>query len=175
MLMVNSFKGYLPVILIGILAIAFAAGALAMLVFNLQPTIVNSSPSKPPTVNITLYEGEISDGKFGFGSSANNLTSPGPTIRFSTSDTVNITVVNVGKLPHAFAITTAPNPVAAVLFNAVIGSSNNPIPPGQQSSVIFTPNNAAFDYWYISPVSNDTTNGMYGATIVSSVTGPAFP
>ena len=64
------------------------------------------------------------DGKFGFGTSPTNLTSPGPTIGFSTSDTVNITVVNVGKLPHAFAITTTPNAGATVLFGAVIGSAS---------------------------------------------------
>ena len=172
--MKSSFKSYLPLIVIGILAIAFLLGAVAMLVFNLQPVLVTSSPSKP-TSTIVLYEGEMSDGKPGFGTSADNLTSPGPTIGFSTSDTINITVINVGKLPHAFAITTIPAANGPVLFGAVIGSATNPIQPGKEGSIVFTPNNAAFDYWYISPMGNDAADGMYGAVIVSSVTGPAFP
>jgi FtsP/CotA-like multicopper oxidase with cupredoxin domain len=173
--MASFYRSYLPLIVIGILAIAFVFGADSMLVFKLQPVLVNSTSSKIPTVNILLYEGEISDGKFGFGTAPNSLTSPGPTIRFSTSDAVNITVVNVGKLPHAFAITTTPNMGATVLFNAMIGSASNPLQPGQKGSVSFTPTNAAFDYWYISPVSGNVEAGMYGAVIVSSVTGPAFP
>jgi len=173
--MVSRFKAYLPLIVIGILAVAFACGALSMLAFNLQPAMVNSGPGKATVATIVLYAGEMSDGRPGFGVTANNLTSPGPTIGFSTSNTVNITVLNVGKLPHAFAITTTPNTAAPVVFGAVIGSASNPLQPGQAGSVVFTPDNAAFDYWYISPAGNDTAEGMYGAVTVSSVTGPAFP
>ena len=173
--MKSTLKAYLPLILIGILALAFFLGATSVLIFNLQPVLKISSPSKTPTAAIILYEGEMSDGKFGFGTAAYNLTSPGPTIGFSSSATVNITVINVGKLPHAFAITTMPQAGATVLFAAAIGSASAPLQPGQEGSVVFVPNNAAFDYWYISPVGNDTANGMYGAVIVSSVTGPAFP
>ena len=173
--MPSSFKSYLPLIIIGILAIAFLVGAASILIFNLQPPMVNSNPSRTATVNIVLYEGEIADGKLGFGLKADNLTSPGPTITFSTLDTVHVTVVNVGKLPHAFAITTTPNAGSTQLFGAAIGSAADPIQPAQEGNVSFIPNNAAFDYWYISPVSNDTADGMYGAVVVTSVTGPAFP
>ena len=172
--MASRFKSYLPLIVIGILALAFFVGAISMLIFNLQPVLVTSSPSKTPAM-IILYEGEMSDGEPGFGTSADNLTSPGPTIGFSTSDTVNITVINVGKQPHAFEITTIPAANGPVLFGAMIGSGTSPIQPGKEGSIVFTPNNGAFDYWYISPVGNDATDGMYGAVIVSSVTGPAFP
>lgn len=170
-----AYKAYLPLIAIGILAIAFATGAAAVLIFNIQPSLPEVSTSKTPTASIVLYAGELSNGKFGFGTSPGNLTSPGPTIGFSTSDTVNITVINVGKLPHAFAITTTPNQGASVLFDATIGSASSPLQPGQSGSVVIRANNGAFDYWYISPVSGDAANGMYGAVIVSSVTGPAFP
>ena len=172
--MTHAYKAYLPLIVIGILAIAFAVGAAAMLIFQLQPPIPSSAP-KTPNVNIVLYEGEMPNGEFGFGTAPNNLTSPGPTLGFSTSDLVNITVMNVGKLPHAFAITTMPTVGSPVLFGAVIGSATNPLQPGQEGSVVFAPNNAAFDYYYISPVAGDVTNGMYGDVVVSSVTGPAFP
>ncbi len=172
--MKSKLKAYLPLILIGILALAFFFGAISMLIFNIQPKLVTHVSTRTPS-NIVLYEGEMPDGQFGFGAAADNLTSPGPTIGFSTSDLVNLTVINVGKLPHAFAITTMPIADATVLFGAVIGSASNPLQPGQEGSVVFTPNNEAFDYWYISPVGNDTADGMYGAVIVSSVTGPAFP
>ena len=172
--MTHAYKAYLPLIVIGILAIALFVGAASVLIFNLQPRMVNSNPSKTPT-EILLYEGEMPDGKFGFGTSPTNLTSPGPTIGFSTSDTVNLTVINVGHFSHAFAITTMPNAGAPVLFGAVIGSASDPLQPGQSGSVVFVPNNAAFDYWYISPISGDVEAGMYGAVVVSSVTGPAFP
>ena len=172
--MTNSYRPYLPLIGIGALALALLIGAAAVLIFNIQPQMAVSNPSKTPTATIVLYEGELSNGKFGFGTAPNNLTSPGPTIGFSTSDTINITVVNVGKLPHAFAITSTPTG-GPVLFNAMIGSASNPLMPGQGGSVICRPYNAAFDYWYISPVSGDVAAGMYGAVVVSSVTGPAYP
>jgi len=146
-----------------------------MLIFKLQPVITSSSSIKRTNVNIVLYEGELPDGHFGFGTTPNNLSSPGPTIGFSTTDTVNVTVVNVGRLPHAFAITSTPTEGASVVFNATVGSVGNPVESGQTSSVIFNPNNTAFDYWYVSPVGEDIAKGMYGAVIVSSVTGGAFP
>jgi FtsP/CotA-like multicopper oxidase with cupredoxin domain len=173
--MTNSYRPYLPLIAIGALALALLFGAAAVLIFNIQPQMTATNPSKATTATIVLYEGELANGKFGFGTAPNNLTSPGPTIGFSTLDTVNITVVNVGKLPHAFAITTTPTAGALVLFNAVIGSASNPLMPGQSGSVICRAYNGAFDYWYVSPVSGDISAGMYGAVIISSVTGPAFP
>jgi len=173
--MISTFKAYLPLVLIGVLAIAFLFGAASMLIFKLQPVMTDSSSTKTTNVRIVLYEGELPDGHFGFGTSPDSLSSPGPTIGFSTMDTVNLTVVNVGDLPHAFAITSTPTTGASVLFNAAIGSPKNPLEPGQESSVVFSPNNAAFDYWYVSPVGEDVAKGMYGAVIVSSATGGAFP
>ena len=144
-----------------------------MLVFNIQPPLKASSDfsDKTPTVNILLYEGEISGSQFGFGYSPNTLTSPGPTLRFTISDVVNITVVNVGKMPHAFAITKAPMTGATVLFNAEIGSVANPLQPGQSGSVIFTPNNAGSSFFYICPLSGHAEAGMYGSVVISGVSG----
>ena len=111
-----------------------------VLVFNVQPPLTSSPNSnKTPTVNIVLYEGEISPTKYGFGNSSNLLTSPGPTIRFNMSDVVNITVVNVGNMPHAFEITNAPKTGATVLFNAEIGASSY-LEPGQTRNRNFYPN-----------------------------------
>ena len=114
---------------------------MSVLVFHIQPPLTASSSilGKTPTVNIVLYEGENSGSQYGFGYSPNTLTSPGPTLRFTTSDVVNITVINVGKIPHAFAITSAPRTGAKVLFNAEIGSASNPLQPGQEAQLFLSP------------------------------------
>jgi len=163
----------LTLIAIIALAIIFYFAAMSVLVFNLQPPLKASSnfSDKTPTVNILLYEGDISGSQYGFGYSPNILTSPGPTLRFTTSDVVNITVVNVGNVPHAFAITNAPITGATILFNAEIGSAGNPLQPGQSGSVIFTPNNAGSAFFYISPVSGEAEAGMYGSVVISGVSG----
>ncbi len=103
-------KSYLSLVAVVGLAAVFYFASMSVLVFKIQPPLMASTnvSDKTPTVNILLYEGEISSNRYGFGYSPNTLTSPGPTLRFKTSDVVNITVVNVGKIPHAFAITTAP-------------------------------------------------------------------
>ncbi len=143
---------------------------MSVIVFNLQPPLTadSSSAGRTPTVNILLYEGEISSSLYGFGTSPTNLTSPGPTLRFTTSDVVNITVVNVGQMPHAFAITDLPQTGATVLFNAEIGSASNPLQPGQSGSVIFTPNNAGSTFYYICPIPGHVAAGMYGSVIITA-------
>jgi FtsP/CotA-like multicopper oxidase with cupredoxin domain len=155
-------------ILVGLLFGALYFGALAMLAFNLQlPLNPNSGVSnKTPTVNITLFAGEISNNKFGFGTARNNITSPGPTIRCNISDVVSVTVINVGTMPHAFAVTSTPKSGAAVLFDAAIGSASNPLQPGEQGTVIFAPGNAG-SFYYICPVPGHAELGMYGSVIVT--------
>jgi uncharacterized cupredoxin-like copper-binding protein len=166
---VNPTRKYLPLIAVVALATIFYFAAMSVLVLKLQPPLITDSnvSGKTPTVNILLYEGEISDSKYGFGDLPTTLTSPGPTLRFTTSDVVNITVVNVGKMPHTFAITSAPRTGATVLFNAEIGSTNNPLQPGQSGSVIFAPNNAGSSFFYICPIAGHAEVGMYGSIIIS--------
>ena len=147
---------------------AFYLGALITLAFNLQPPLrqnTNTS-NKTPTVNIQLYAGEISGSKYGFGTSPNNLTSPGLTLRFKITDIINVTVTNVGKMPHAFAVTNTPKTGAAVLFKAEIASPTNPLQPGQHGTIIFTPDNAG-NFYYICPVPGHAETGMYGSVIVT--------
>ena len=65
------------------------------------------APLPPPNVSVTLYAGS----NFfklctGLDNSANNITSPGPTLTFKVGDVVNMTVVNVGTMPHNWALTT---------------------------------------------------------------------
>jgi plastocyanin len=159
-------KSYLPLVAVIALAAILYFGAMAVLVFNLQPPLTASSNSnKTPTVNIVLYEGEISTTKYGFGNSSTLLTSPGPTLRFNMSDVVNITVVNVGTMPHAFAITNSPKTGATVQFNAEVGASSY-LEPGKQGTVIFTPTNAGA-FYYICPVPGHAELGMYGSVVIT--------
>ncbi len=157
---------------IGLAAILYFA-AMSVLVFHIQsPLTVSSNVSgKVPTVNIVLYEGEISDKHYGFGYSPSTLTSPGPTLRFLTSDIVNITVINVGSMPHAFALTTTPRTGAILLFKAEIGSETNPLQPHEEGSVVFKPNLASSAFYYISTVSGNAEAGMYGSVIIATVSG----
>jgi nitrite reductase (NO-forming) len=135
-------------------------------VFNVQPTLTsNSNSNKTPTVNIVLYEGEIAPTKYGFGNSSNLLSSPGPTIRFNMSDVVNITVVNVGSMPHAFEISNAPKTGSTMLFNAEIGA-NSYLSPGKQGTIIFTPTKVG-SFYYICPVPGHAELGMYGSVVIT--------
>jgi uncharacterized cupredoxin-like copper-binding protein len=161
-------KSYLPLIAVIVLAAILYSAAMVVLVFNLQlPLTSTSNTNRTPNVNIVLYEGEISATKYGFGNTSTTLTSPGPTLRFNLTDVVNITVINVGMMPHAFAITNAPKTGATILFNAEIGSANNPLQSGKQGTVIFTPNNAGSSFFYICPVPGHAEVGMYGSVIIN--------
>jgi FtsP/CotA-like multicopper oxidase with cupredoxin domain len=161
-------KSYLPLIAVIVLAAILYSATMVVLVYNLQPSLNNSPTSnRTPTVNIVLYEGEVSATRDGFGNTSSTLTSPGPTLRFNLTDVVNITVINVGKMPHAFAITSAPKTGSQVLFNAEIGSASNPLQPGKQGTVIFTPKNAGSSFFYICPVPGHAEVGMYGSVIIT--------
>ncbi len=152
-----------------LLAGALFVASLAFLVFPLQPPLTTGGgfTSGTPTVTLTLYAGEVSSSTFGFGMSANNLTSPGPTLRFKTTDVVKITLVNVGQVPHAFAVTTAPRTGATVLFKSEIASASAPISPGQNGTVTFSPNSPSDLYYYTCPVPGHPELGMYGACVVT--------
>ncbi len=155
--------------LVGVIALGavFFLSAAFILVSPFQPQLAPSELSKPPTVYIKLYGDEISSGKYGFGDTPNSLTSPGPTLRFKTTDIVEITFVNLGSKPHAFAMVYQPKTGATALFGAIIGSASNPIQPGQSGSVTFKATTPSDLYYYVSPVSGDPETGMYGSCIIS--------
>ena len=165
----SKYKPYLSLFIIGVLLVAFYVSIIAVLVLHLQPPLnsVTNVSNKTPTVSFVLYEGEMADGKMGFGTSPNSLTSPGPTLRFRITDVVNVTVVNIGKMPHAFAVTNMPKTGANTLFGATIGSATNPLSPGKSGTVIFAPSNAGSSFYYICPISGHAEAGMWGSVIVS--------
>jgi uncharacterized cupredoxin-like copper-binding protein len=157
-------------IAVGVLAAMLLVAALSMLVLPIQPPLITGpiSTGRTPTVNVVLYAGEISGSRYGFGYSANNLTSPGPTLRFKTSDVVNVTIINIGNFPHDFAVVNAPRTGAMVLFNSEIIPAANALQPGQKGTVIFSPNSPNDQYYYICPVAGHAESGMYGAVIVTT-------
>jgi uncharacterized cupredoxin-like copper-binding protein len=139
-------------------------------------TTTSTEISKIPTVQLTLYAGETGT-RLGFGLSRNNITSPGPTLKFRVGDVVHITLVNVGQLSHNFAVTDAAKEGATVLFNAQIASADNPLPPGGSGSITFTPDKAG-EYYYICQVPGHVSLGMWGRVTIeapasATVTGPS--
>lgn len=156
-------------LVIGILVAAGAALIIivpAVLILGLQPPMQASGDAEnlKPTVNITMYAKEL-PGKFGWGLSSDNVTSPGPTLRFKVGDVVGVTVHNEGQVAHAWAIVSGldnPN----VLFNSQVAFPNDPIPPGGTKSGVFKVTEAG-NFKYICTVSGHSSLGMYGDVIVS--------
>ncbi|MCL4436748.1 MAG: multicopper oxidase domain-containing protein [Thaumarchaeota archaeon] len=156
-------------LVIGVLMVAGAALIIivpAVLILGLQPPmqVFGGAENLKPTVNITLYAKELT-GKFGWGLSADNVTSPGPTLRFKVGDVVGITVHNEGVVPHAFAIVSGlDNP--KVLFNSQVASPNDPIPPAGTKSGVFKVTEAG-NFKYICTVSGHSVLGMSGDVVIS--------
>ena len=119
----------------------------------------------PATVTMTLYEGEVSTTQYGFGNSASSLASPGPTLTFKNGDVVQMTVYNVGTMPHSWAISTTPNTSGQILFNSEINPGTY-IAAGQSGTVTFTVNQAG-SFYYVCPIPGHTDLGMYGSVTVN--------
>ena len=143
---------------------AIALAAVVLLAASVIPGVTNTSTT--PNVNITLYEGAVSSNLYGFGYSANNLVSPGPTLTFKVGDIVNVTVTDVGQLPHNWAIVSTNQTSAPVQFNAQIRSASSPLQHGETGSVVFTVTKAG-DYYYICQVPGHVDLGMWGKAVVN--------
>ncbi len=159
-------------IVLGLLA---AVGALlpaiiiTMLVFSLQPPYQpgGGGPGNlTPNVNVTLYAKEVASEKFGWGLTPDNVTSPGPTLTFKVGDTVSLTVVNLGKIPHSFGIVSSLGKDSQPLFNANIGTASNPIAPGGKASAIFKVDRVGM-FYYLCTVPGHPELGMHGPIIIT--------
>jgi FtsP/CotA-like multicopper oxidase with cupredoxin domain len=161
-------KSYFPLVALVVFAIALIIAVALFLVLPLQPPYVPKrvASTEMTHVNITLYAGEISDSRYGFGTEPNNLTSPGPTLRFKTTDIINLTIVNVGTELHAFQVTNVPRTGGTVVFDATVASASIPLQPGESGSVVFNPYSPGKSYYYISPVSGQAELGMWGSIII---------
>jgi plastocyanin len=144
----------------GVIALAVAV----LLAASVIPGVATTSTV--PNVNIILYEGAVSSSLYGFGYSANNLVSPGPTLTFKVGDIVNVTVTDVGQLPHNWAIVSTNQTSAPVQFKAQIRSASSPLQHGESGSVVFTVTKAG-DYYYICQVPSHVDLGMWGKVIVN--------
>jgi len=118
------------------------AGFVALAVLVLLAAAVFAGVGTPaplplPNVSVTLYAGSVSQTVYGFGNSATSITSPGPPLTFKVGDVVNMTVVNVGNMPHNWALVTTNQTSAKVLFGAQIDSGSVPIEMNQTGSVVF--------------------------------------
>jgi plastocyanin len=143
---------------------AIALAVVVLLAASVIPDVTTTSTV--PNVNISLYEGAVSSNLYGFGYSANNLVSPGPTLTFKVGDIVNVTVTDVGQLPHNWAIVSTNQTSAPVQFNAQIRSASSPLQHGESGSVVFTVTKAG-DYYYICQVPSHVDLGMWGKVIVN--------
>ncbi len=138
-----------------------------MLDLGLQPPLqTGGGPVGKATVTFVLYAGEPSATTFAFGLRPDNLTSPGPTLTFRVSDTVNVTIIDVGKVSHAFAVTDAPHTNGKTLFGAAIASASMPLNPGEKGTVVFKAASSG-SYYYICPVPGHPELGMWGKVVVN--------
>ncbi len=143
-----------------------ALAVLVVLAAAVFAGVGTSPPLPPPNVSMTLYAGQISLTVYGFGNSANNITSPGPTLTFKVGDVVNMTVFNVGTMPHNWALVTTNQTSAPVLFGAQIDSGSVPILMNQTGSVIFRVTKSG-NFNYICQVPGHVQLGMWGSVVIN--------
>lgn len=154
------------VALLAAVGLVLWAGIVAvLLVPGLQPPFAaRPAPGLQPNVEIVLYAGEVGN-VFAFGLSPDNLTSPGPTLRFKVGDVVRITVVNIGRIPHSFAITDEAREDARVVFPDSEIPSGRAVQPQAEDSVVFVADRPG-EFAYICSVPGHVTLGMYGKVVI---------
>ena len=143
------------------------------LVLFFASAILSTTQAQTPTVQMTIYAGEVSTSQYGFGTTSTSIMSPGPTLTLHTGDVVNLTLVNVGTMPHSWALVDNKSSTANVLWNAHVGSASDPIQAQKSGSVVFTVGNAG-NYYYICQYDGHVALGMWGNVVVESAI-PEFP
>ncbi len=129
-------------------------------VYYYEMTLTPPASSGTP---LTLYVGEISSTSYGFGNTANSLSSnPGPTITLTAGKTYTMTVQNVGAMQHDGALVDAKSTSANVLWGAVI----SPINAGSNGQVTFTAGSAG-SYFYICQIPGHVALGLWGTVTVN--------
>jgi plastocyanin len=140
--------------------------ALTTLVLLAAALFVGFGSAPQPNVQVTLYAGEVSDTEYGFGNSSTMITSPGPTLTFKVGDVVNMTLINVGKMPHNWIITDVKQVGSEVLFGAEVASDTAPLLSNQTASHVFTITQAG-SYFYLCEISGHLQLGMWGNLVVN--------
>lgn len=178
-------------IVIGLLS-AWAVTASAQY-YTYPPTTTPPSTSPTPTptgtntpvptatssgTNLVLYEGPLTTGAssstlFGFGNTATDITSPGPTLNLKEGTTYTMTVYNVDpSMAHSWEIVSTKAVSSSPLFGAGIHITDY-IPAGSSASVTFTPNQSG-SFYYVCTRPGHIGYGMYGTVNVQSAV-PEFP
>ena len=139
---------------------------------NVTPS-PSSSPSGSPvpsagSVTITVYAGELNLGKYGFGNSSSEISSPGPTFTVKAGTTVTVHFSNAGTMGHNWAVVTekASGSNLLAFSHSQIASGSSPIQSGGQGSATFVADKAG-TYYYICQVDAHVTLGMWGYFIVT--------
>ncbi|MGA3059091.1 MAG: cupredoxin domain-containing protein [Candidatus Bathyarchaeia archaeon] len=135
---------------------------------------VTTTKAQSSGTSITLYAGSVTSGSgtYGYGYSASNIVSPGPTLTLQEGTTYTITVNVVGNMPHSFEIVSSKAISSSPLFNAGIDTTSF-IPAGSSGSVTFTPDQTG-NFYYVCTVPEHINLGMWGNVVVST-TVPEFP
>jgi len=142
-----------------------ALAALVLLAAAVFAGVGTTPTLPPPNISVTLYAGNTLT-LYGFGNSSTTITSPGPTLTFTVGDVVNMTVINIGSMPHNWALTTTNQTSAKVLFGAQIDSGAVPIEVNQTASVIFKVTQSG-NFDYICQVPGHVTLGMWGSVLIN--------
>ena len=90
-----------------------------------------------------------------------------PEIVVNVCDSVTIELENGGKMPHAFGVVSNPEDPNTIQFKSAFKSASDPIKPGEQGEVTFTPTKEG-EYFYICTVPGHALQGMQGKFIVKA-------
>jgi hypothetical protein len=144
------------IIIIGILAYRLSApsGKPSSTPTPHPSTTPITSPS-PASIPLMLYVAN-----YGYGNSADSITSPGPTLQLNVGETYTMTIYNVGGF-HSWEIVPT-QAIGTPLFEAEIGIFESV----QSMSVTFTPDQTG-NFYYVCTVFGHIGLGMWGNVIVS--------
>ena len=107
----------------------------------------------------------MSSAVYGFGNSANDITSPGPTLNLKMGQTYTMTFYNVATdLPHSWEIVQT-KAVGTPMFGAGI-AINSYVQPGGSGSVTFPPDQTG-DFFYVCTVPGHIALGMWGNVVIT--------
>jgi hypothetical protein len=79
---------------------------------------------------------------------------------------VNMTLINVGQMSHDWALVTANQTSASVLFHAQIASGTFPLATNQTGSIIFTVTKSG-NFYYVCQVPGHVQLGMWGSVVIN--------
>jgi uncharacterized cupredoxin-like copper-binding protein len=148
-----------------LMAILIDIAILSVLIFPIQPSLGPSRLDLEPTREIVIYAAELPDGRFGYGFSPDNITSPGPPIKVKVDEVVRLTLIDIGKIPHSFAVVDKVSEPPNILFQSEIGTPSRPVYPNSSQSIVIqfkTPGT----YNYMCTVPGHSQLGMWGVFIV---------